>query len=316
LSAELQIGQRLDERFEITGRIEHNGMGAVFRALDRETGRIVAIKLPRTDVVASAAIYSRIAHEAAILAKLNHPGIAKVFPVAQKSRPYLVMEYIEGRTLHDVLESAGPLRLQDSFQLASRLCDILIYVHRRRIVHCDLKPANIIISDDGFPHLIDFGVAKETRWPRFDFGFLSGAAGTLEYMAPEQMHGDRVDPRADIYSLGAILYKLLTGIRPEAEGAAVRSPRELIPGLSEKAEEIVLHALAPNRAARYSSAEEMKRELDFPEAVRATGRYRSPAKPKIWPRRLRMGCIFLGLASMPVILFYFFFLMFQRQLSR
>src|SRR5689334_21165270 len=182
-------------------------MGTVFRAHDREMGRIVAIKLPRTDVVASAAVYSRIAHEAAILAKLNHPGIVKVFPVAQKSRPYLVMEYIEGRTLHDVMKSRGALCQQDSFQLGSRLCDILEYVNRRGIVHRDLKPANIIISDDGFPHLIDFGIAKETRWSRFGFGFLSEIAGTLEYMAPEQMHEDHVDPRADIYSLGAILYK-------------------------------------------------------------------------------------------------------------
>src|SRR5262245_54093052 len=106
-------------------------MATVFRALDGETGRIVAIKVPRTDVVASAAIYSRIAHEAAVLAKLNHPGITKVFPVAQKSRPYLVMEYIEGRTLDDVLDSRGRLPLQESFQLASRLCDILEYLHSR-----------------------------------------------------------------------------------------------------------------------------------------------------------------------------------------
>src|SRR5262249_25028427 len=156
-------------------------------------------------------------------AKLDHLGIAKVFPVAQKSRPYLVMEYIEGQTLHDVLKNRGLLGLQESFQLASRLCDILEYLHRRGIVHRDLKPANIIISDDAFPHLIDFGIAKEMRWPRFGLGFLSETAGTLEYMAPEQLHGDRVDPRADIYSLGAILYKMLTGIRPEAEGAPVRS---------------------------------------------------------------------------------------------
>jgi eukaryotic-like serine/threonine-protein kinase len=316
LSGELQISHLLDRRFEITGRIEHSGMATVFRALDRETGRIVAIKVPRTDVVASAAIYARIAHEAAVLAKLNHRGIAKVFPVPQKSRPYLVMEYIEGQTLHDVLDSRGRLPLQESFQLASRLCEILEYLHRRGIVHRDLKPANIIISDDGFPHLIDFGLAKEMRWPMFGFGFMAETAGTLEYMAPEQMQGDRVDARADIYSLGAILHKMLTGIRPEADVALVGSLRALIPSISEQAEEIVLHALAPHAAARYSSAAAMKCELDFPETVCVTGTYRNPAKPNVWPRRLSMACLLLGLAAMPVILFYIFFLIFQRQLSR
>jgi serine/threonine-protein kinase len=142
------------------------------------------------------------------MGKLDHPGIAKVIPAPEKSRAYAVMEYLEGETLYDILERTRPLPVCEALQLASRLCDILDYMHRHDVVHRDLKPGNIMISDDGRPHIIDFGIAKGPAMEPFML------MGTPEYMAPEQMQGDRVDARTDVYSLGAVLYESVTGARP------------------------------------------------------------------------------------------------------
>jgi len=315
VNRDIDIGQLLDARFEITARVEHAGMATVFKALDCETGRTVVIKIPQADVFTNPTSCSRLAEEAAILAKLDHPGIVKSIPMAMKSRPYLVLTYVEGQTLHDILKRMGPPPVCWVLQLASRLCDILEYMHRHQVVHSDLKPCNIIISDDGRPHLIDFGIAKQLHWRPFTLEFLSPQPGTLEYMAPEQMDGRRVDTRADIYSLGLIMYEILAGRRPVQDGGRIRPLRELNSEVSEPVEEIVLHALAPNTSDRYRSAAAMKAELDFPEMVQVTGKYHNPRKPNAWPKRLSLAGVVLGLAATPFILFYVFFLMFQRQLA-
>ena len=312
MSHDIQTGQRLDGRFEITALIEQSGMATVFKALDLQTNRPVVLKVPHAEFEGSRANWARFAREAAIIGKLNHPGILKIIAVAEKSRPYVVMEYLEGETLHDILERARSLPECQAVQLASRLCGILDYLHRRGIVHCDVKPGNIIISDDGYPRLIDFGIAK-AREP-FTLGWFPPRLGTPEYMAPEQTRGDRVDARTDIYSLGVVLYEIATGTRPCPGGT--RPPRELNSNLSEQIEEIILHALAPDPSDRYRSAAAMKAELDCPETVQVTGKYRNPRKPSPWPKRLRFASVVLSLAASPVILFFLFLLMFQRQLAR
>jgi len=235
------------------------------------------------------------------------------------------MEYLEGETLYDILERQCPLPVCHALQLASRLCDILEYVHRHDVVHCDLKPGNIMIADDGSPYLIDFGIAKSPAVESFAFG--SPRMGTPEYMAPEQVQGDRVDARTDIYSLGVVLYEMITGTGPFHRGTSdeifnaimagpPRPPCEVNTTLNEQTEEIILHAMAPNPSDRYSSAAAMKAELDSPETVQVTGLYRNPRKASAWPKRLRLSCFVLAIAATPFILFYLFLLMFQRQLAR
>lgn len=276
-------------------------MAAVFEALDSQTHQPVVIKVPCLEACAGSS--SRLAREALTLGKLDHPGILKIVPVAQKSRPYLVIEYLEGRTLYDILESKSPLVECDAIRLAGRLCDILEYLHRHDVIHCDLKPGNIMISDIGTPHIIDLGIATEPTWfsPRF---------GTPEYMAPEQVSGDRVDARTDIYGLGVVLYEAVTGRRPED---MPRAPRELNNSLSEQVEEIILHAMAPNPSDRYPSAAAMKADLDSPQAVQVTGQYKNPRKASAWPRRFRLAGITLSLAAAPVVLFFLFLWMLQHQ---
>jgi serine/threonine-protein kinase len=320
LSHEIQIGQLLDKRFEIIALIEGSGMATVFKAMDCQTRRPVVLKVPYGVFEGSAASSRRFAREAAIIGKLDHPGLLKVIPVAEKSRPYVAMDYVEGETLYDISKRGCRLSECQALRMASRLCAILDYLHTQGVVHCDLKPGNIVISDDGSPHLIDFGIAKAPGWS-------STRVGTPEYMSPEQIRGDRLDARTDIYSLGVVLYEMLTATHP-FEGSTMdeifnarlagdpRPPRELNNNLSEQAEEIILHAMAPNPSDRYASAAAMKADLDFPENVQVTGKYTHPRKPSPWPKRLRLAAIVMGLAASPVILFFLFLLMFQRQLAR
>lgn len=297
-------------------------MATIFKALDWQTRQTVVLKVPHSGLAGNAASGARLAREAAIVGKLDHPGILKIIPVAEKSGPYVVMEYLEGRTLYDILERTRVLPVADALRLGSRLCDILEYVHRHGIVHRDLKPGNIMISDDGTPHIIDFGIATAPGTVAF-----SSKAGTPEYMSPEQVLGDKVDARTDLYSLGAVLYEIVTATRAFQGNARDdsldsrlsvirRPPSELNPDVSKQVEEIILHAMAPNPRDRYRSAAAMKADLDSPETVQVTGLSRSLRKAGPWPKRLRLTSVILGVAAVPFILFYLFFLMFQRLLAR
>jgi|ERR1051326_870983 serine/threonine-protein kinase len=215
LSRELHIGQVLDNRFEITSLIDQGGMATVYKALDRQTRHAVAMKVPHAEFELSRTSLGRLAHEAAVLAKLNHPGIPKIIPTPEKSRPYVVLEWFEGETLYDFLKRTRPLPIVDALAFASRLCEMLEHMHEHGIIHCDIKPGNIIISDGSTPHIIDFGISKMTAHEPIVFLWFSPQmTGTPEYMAPEQMQGDRTDRRTDVYSLGAVLYEMVTGMPP------------------------------------------------------------------------------------------------------
>jgi serine/threonine protein kinase len=282
-------------------------MATIYKAHDRETGQTVVLKVPHPEFERNLRNASRFAREAAIVGKLDHPGILKVIPVAQKSRPYVVMEYLHGETLAGILERTRPLPICAAVQLTSRLCEILDYIHRHDVIHCDLKPGNIIIADDGSPHIIDFGIAQAPAW-------FSSKTGTPEYMAPEQILGDKVDARTDIYSLSAVLYEIVTGVRARSESVPP-TPRELNSNLSEQVEEIILRAMAPNPLDRYASAAAMKADLDSPEKIQVTGKFKTFQQASAWPKRLRLAGVLLGLGATPFLLFYLFLKIFERQLA-
>ncbi len=293
-------------------------MSTIFKALDRHSGRIVALKTPHSEFQRNPRSFRRLAREAALMAKLEHSGIPAIIPIGEKSRAYLVLEYVEGQTLYDLLNRRHALCVCEAIQMASRLCEILEYMHQQGVVHCDLKPGNIIVSGGGMPHIVDFGIAN--GYGRDPLGLLDTNAGTPEYMSPEQIHGDRLDGRTDIFSLGAVLYEAVTGCRPFRDDLRLEnephSPRELNPNLSKQIEEIILHALAPHRADRYSSAAAMKAELDSPGTVKVTGSYRNPRRASPWSRRLRFAGFIFCAAAVPVILFYFFLWILQQPLAK
>jgi serine/threonine protein kinase len=327
MSYEIKVGSIIDERFKILEVIKRSGMSTVFKAIDCGTGRIVALKVPHMELESDPAYFSRFERESEIGQKLDHPGILKIIPVKDKSRPYIVMEYLDGETLDYVLARMRPFPMSEAVQLASRLCEILDCMHQHDVVHRDLKPGNIMVCNDGSLRVIDFGIAKSTALKRVTFGGFSPKMGTPDYMAPEQIKGQRGDARTDIYSLGVILYEMVTGSLPfhgentnELMNARLmhnpRPPRELNPEVTPQIEEIILHALEREPTDRYDSAAVMKKELDSPEAIELTGRHQKVKTSSTWHRRLKRFAGALAVAAAPLFLFYLFFLMFQRQLPR
>jgi serine/threonine protein phosphatase PrpC len=315
VSNELEPGSILDERFEITELISRSGMACIFKARDHETNQVVAVKVPLMQFESDVATFTRFQREEEIGRQLDHPYILKIIPTTrQKSRPYLVMEFLDGRTLDKVMEETKPLPEKQAAQIASRVCEALEHMHAKGIVHRDLKPQNIMVCKDGSIRILDFGIAKAARMRRLTFAGFSPTMGTPDYMAPEQVNGRRGDQRTDIYSLGAILYEMVTGKVPfEGESPYVVmnirttgdpvAPRKINDNLTPVMEEIVLHALARDPAERYQSAAQMKAELDDYEIVPLVERYRNLQAVKPWKGRFQMMPLIVGFIVLQIIAF-------------
>jgi len=285
MGSELEVGQVLDGRFRITELISRSGMASIFKAIDQKDDSVVALKVPFMQFESDPGFYQRFQREQAIGKALQHPYILKMIDdeSLNKSRPYIVMEYLEGQTLGHLMHTIRPMPEQDALKITSRICEALHYMHEHDVVHRDLKPDNIMICYDGSIRIMDFGIAKFEGQRRLTFGGFTPAMGTPDYMAPEQVKGKRGDARTDIYSLGAILYEMVTGSVPfeganpfiimnsRLSGDPV-APRKKNDKISPQVEEIILHAMARNPQDRYATALEMKNELDHPEAVQLTGR--------------------------------------------
>jgi serine/threonine-protein kinase len=280
---DLAVGDVLDDRFEVLDPIARSGMATIWKAADRTSGKTVVLKVPLFQYESDPGFSSRFDREERIGRVLDHPYVIKVLAVEKKSRPYIVMEYLEGETLERLMRTVHPLPPGDAVHIAVRICDALDYMHGRNVVHRDLKPQNVVLCGDGSIRVIDFGIAKAAALPRLTFGSFSPTIGTPDYMAPEQVKGARGDERTDIYSLGAMLYEMLTGRVPfpgnnihavmnaRTQGDPV-PPRQVNPAISAALEEIVLHAMERDPEKRYPSAEALRRELEDPQHVEITGR--------------------------------------------
>ena len=317
-------GQVLDDRYEVTEAISRSGMASIFKATDRADGRTVALKVPHMQFESDIGSYQRFEREEAIGLALDHPSILKILPGPErKSRPYIVMEFLEGQTLAEVLGALRPLPEKDAVGIASRVCEALEYLHAHNVIHRDLKPQNIMLCEDGSVRLMDFGIAKAERARRLTWVGFSPTLGTPDYMAPEQVKGRRGDERTDIYSLGAILYEMTTGSAPfEGESPYVImnarlsgdpiAPRKLNAHLTPVIEEIALHALAREPGQRFRSAAEMKAELDDYERVELTDRDKRLQSPQIWRTRWRLGPLIAGFVILQIFVALIFYLIFRK----
>jgi serine/threonine protein kinase len=297
--SEIVPGQTLDQ-YQIVDVIARSGMATVFRARDLESGQIVALKVPYLEYEADLVFHERFLREEQIGQRLDHPAIIKVLRPKEKSRVYLAMEYVEGELLSERLRREQRFPVQTAVDLALQIADALVYMHENSVVHRDLKPANIMIQPNGKVKLIDFGIAMDTTLRKMTWARMSQTMGTPDYMAPEQIKGLRGDARTDIYSLGTMLYEMLTGKVPfpaENVYAEIRSkmqddpipPRRLRNEISPQLEEIVLHALERDPQDRFESALEFREALSHPESVVMTGRAaRQRPRPKLrpWARTL------------------------------
>ena len=271
-------------RFLLVAPINPGGMATVFMAEDLARQRQpVAVKVPLSQYASAMGAWSRFEREAEVGATLDHPNVVRFVPVPGNRRgTYVVTEYLNGITLAERLDERGRLPEAEALQLAGRMAAALQYLHETGVVHGDIKPGNVMLCADHSVRLIDFGMAQPVDRRRIRWGGSAPAMGTKDYLAPEQLRRQQGRPSADIYSLGAVLYQMLTGVVPFPGDdpfvlGSVRltgdpeAPRRINPALSAAAEEMVLRALQRDPAQRYPSAAAMQADLEAPERVCLSG---------------------------------------------
>ena len=309
----LHPGDQLDH-YRIEGVAARSGMASIFRATDVRTGRPVAIKVPHPEMESDPVFFERFHREEEIGKAMDHPGVMKVIAEDGRSQVYMVMEWVEGWLLRQVLNEQRKLPPGRAVGIALRILEALEYLHSHGVVHRDLKPENIMIDSEDRIKLIDFGIAAKTGARRLTFAKLSQTLGTPDYISPEQVKGKRGDARSDLYAVGVILYEMLTGRAPFTGPNAFVimndrllnnpvPPREIDPAISSQLQEIIYRALERDPSKRYASAREFAWDLEHQDQVgvaerpelRDWKRRRTP-----WPRRI---LFYAMLALIPVIIF-------------
>jgi beta-lactam-binding protein with PASTA domain len=252
-------------------------MAEVYRARDLRLDRVVAIKTLRSDLARDPTFQARFRREAQSAASLNHPSVIAVYDTGEDTLdnnpvPYIVMEYVEGRTLRDVLRDEHRVAAERALQMTDGILRALDYSHRGGIVHRDIKPANVMLTTSGEVKVMDFGIARALADSAATMTATAQVIGTAQYLSPEQARGERVDARSDIYSTGCVLYELLTG-RPPFQGDSpvaiayqhVREepipPSQLDPSIPQYANAIVMKALTKDPNYRYQSASDMRGDI-------------------------------------------------------
>lgn len=265
------VGKRLDGRYEIQEIIGVGGMAVVYKAYDNQENRVVAVKILKEEFVSNEEFLRRFRNESKAIAMLSHPNIVKVFDVSFGDLiQYIVMEYIEGITLKEYIERQGSLRWKDAVHFTLQILKALQHAHDKGIIHRDVKPQNIMVLGDGTIKVTDFGIARLARSEQRTI--TDKAIGSVHYISPEQARGERTDERADIYSVGVMLYEMLTGKLPfQAESAVSvaimqlqrepQLPTEINGSIPLGLEQITMHAMQKNPERRYQSAAEMLYDL-------------------------------------------------------
>jgi serine/threonine-protein kinase len=304
----------LDGRYELGEVIGHGGMAKVYRARDIRLNRVVAVKTLSEDLANDETFQARFRREAQSAASLNHPSIIAVYDTGEDTDaplgvPYIVMEYADGRTLHDLLRDGQRLRPDRALEITDGILRALEYSHRNGIVHRDIKPANVMLvrdgDVDGAVKVMDFGIARSESHATMTG--TSQVLGTAHYLSPEQARGERVDARSDIYSAGCVLYEMLTGQPPFSGDSAVAiayqhvratpvPPSQRDPQLPGWADAIVLRAMAKSPADRYQNAAAMRAAI---QRVRAGPPASPPDAQLPWQTPVRPAAAASQTAAIP-----------------
>lgn len=276
------MGRRLAGRYEVRALIGRGGMAEVHLGFDTRLSRIVAIKMLRSDLARDSIFQARFRREAQSAASLNHPNIVAVYDTGEEmviapdgrgvSVPYIVMEYVEGHTVKELLADGTPVPINEAVSIVSGVLSALEYSHSQHLVHRDIKPGNIMLTGDGKVKVMDFGIARALTDSQATMTQTNAVVGTAQYLSPEQARGEQVDARSDLYSTGVVLFELLTGKPPFTGDSAVAvayqhvqqlapTPSSLTPDVPEAIDRVVMKALAKNREDRYASAGSMLADL-------------------------------------------------------
>jgi eukaryotic-like serine/threonine-protein kinase len=269
--------QHLSDRYELGEILGFGGMSEVHLARDVRLHRDVAVKVLRADLARDPSFYLRFRREAQNAAALNHPAIVAVYDTGEAETasgplPYIVMEYVNGVTLRDIVHTDGPMTPTRAIEVIADACQALNFSHQHGIIHRDVKPANIMISSTNAVKVMDFGIARALSDSGNSVTQTAAVIGTAQYLSPEQARGESVDARSDVYSLGCVLYELLTGEPPFVGDSPVAvayqhvredpvPPSRRHGGISADLDAVVLKALAKNPENRYQTAAEMRTDL-------------------------------------------------------
>jgi len=309
----LQPGEHLD-RYLIEDVVASSGMATVYRARDLESGLQVAIKVPHPEIESDPALFDRFQREQDIGVKMEHSGVMKVFANPERSQVYMVMEWLEGRLLRQILNGEGKLTIARAVKLTIGICRALEYIHAQGVVHRDLKPENIMVDGEDNVRLIDFGIAANAGARRLTFANFSQSLGTPDYISPEQVRGKRGDARSDLYSLGVMLYEMLTGKVPfsGANPFAVMNdrllnqpvpPRNLEPSVTPELQEIIYRALEREPKNRYQHARDFAHDLEHPEEIGIQERPEAERWQKRQSPAARRFLVYAGIALIPILVF-------------
>ncbi len=277
-SAMFQIGDQIDQ-FQITDHIAQGGMSNIYRAFDLIKKCEVVIKIPEKSMMGDPAQFERFQREIEVSRILNHPAVLRGICTGNYNRiPYLVTEMVKGQTLRQFLNSSAPLPVEHTFSLVRKIADGMAYCHQNNVVHRDLKPENILLNQDGDPVIMDFGLALTKSSHRVTYSNLSITMGTPDYMAPEQVEGQRGDARSDIYALGIIMFEMLCGNTPFtgdsnlailAQRIHCDAPRldKIRADLSPQIAAIVAKCLQRDPNARFQDMGSLIEAIDHPESM-------------------------------------------------
>ncbi len=267
-----RLGKMLDGRYEMISVLGIGGMAVVYKAFDHKLKRNVAIKVLRDDVAVDSQSRRRFRTEYQAVGMLSHPNIRAVYDVVSSGdTEYIVMEYVEGINLKQYLKKKKALTWKETLHFATQIARALSHAHSKGIIHMDIKPQNIMLPKDGVAKVADFGIAQLGDTGENDDS--EEAVGSIHYISPEQARGETVDARSDIYSLGVVMYEMLTGRLPfDGESVAEVAvkhftvipevPTAINPDIPQELEDITLHAMQPNPADRYSTIDEMLEDLE------------------------------------------------------
>lgn len=273
-----EIGTIFDNRFKLTRPLGQGGFAGAFLAEDLQTNQLVVLKLPDINQLGDPAVYERFRRELAIGKLLDHPDLPTAITFSEGDPPYLVLQYLEGESLAKILHEQSKLPVDQAVAMVVNLLDALDYCHRQGIYHRDIKPENLLLSPDGHLKIIDFGIAVMKGAPRVTWRGFSGLMGTPEYMAPEQVKGERGGAQSDIYAIGCLIYQLISGNPPftgdnpltimyQHMTANPKPLTTILPGLHPGIWAATRRALRRRKEERYHTALEMANDLKNPQNV-------------------------------------------------